>query len=168
MEELESRMSIGTQDRAVQVVRDTRADEAEIRALIDKWSHALEARDLDGLMLNYAPEVLLFDVKPPHEIRGARGYRGMWQATLPFFPKRFECERRELAVTVGGDVAFAHCLNRINPLGEGSRVGETWLRVTVCYRRIAGRWNVVHEHVSLPFDPMTGKAVYITELGPER
>jgi ketosteroid isomerase-like protein len=25
------------------------------------------------------------------------------------------------------------------------------VRVTVCFRKIAGKWKVVHEHVSVPF-----------------
>jgi len=39
--------------------------------------------------------------------------------------------------------------------------GSTWMRVIACYRRIDGEWRVAHEHVSIPFGPMTGKAVYI-------
>ena len=39
------------------------------------------------------------------------------------------------------------------------------MRVTVCYRRMGGEWRVVHEHVSLPFDPMTGQVSYITDPG---
>lgn len=37
------------------------------------------------------------------------------------------------------------------------------MRVTACYRRIEGRWLAVHEHVSIPFDPMTGRAVMIPD-----
>ena len=66
-------------------------------------------------------------------------------------------------MTVGGDAAFAHCLHRIVPIGEASRAGETWMRVTLCYRRIGGAWQVVHEHVSVPYDPRTGLVVNITD-----
>ncbi|NUA27677.1 hypothetical protein FCJ59_12890 [Cupriavidus basilensis] len=32
---------------------------------------------------------------------------------------------------------------------------EAWVRATVCFRKIAGRWLVVHEHASMPvsFNP---------------
>jgi ketosteroid isomerase-like protein len=33
-----------------------------------------------------------------------------------------------------------------------------WLRSTVCYRKIDGRWLVTHQHSSVPFDGETGKA----------
>lgn len=26
-----------------------------------------------------------------------------------------------------------------------------WVRATTCWRKVDGRWRVVHEHVSVPF-----------------
>jgi uncharacterized protein (TIGR02246 family) len=135
-------------------------DEAEIRALIDRWSQALEAKDLDGLTAGYAPDILLFDVKPPYQVSGLEAYRAVWEECLPYFPAEFQSERHELKIEVSGDLAFARCLHRIKPVGEDHPAGHTWLRVTVCYRRFDGRWRVVHEHVSIPFDPESGKAVF--------
>ena len=33
-----------------------------------------------------------------------------------------------------------------------------WIRATLCYRKIDGKWMVTHEHVSVPFDPESGQA----------
>jgi len=137
------------------------ADVAEIRKLMEGWSKALESRDLDSLTTAYDPDVVLFDMKPPFQIHGADAYRRMWQACLPYFPKRFAFERRELEISVGGDAAFAHFLTCVRPIGEAPAGDTMWLRATLCYRRAAGRWWVAHEHVSVPIDPMTGKAVMI-------
>lgn len=137
--------------------------ESEIRALLDHWAKTLASRQLDGLTTAYDPDVLLFDVKPPFQIRGAEAYRKMWEDCLPYFPKRFVFERRQLALHVGGDAAFAHFLTCVRAIGEVPPGGETmWLRATICFRRAADRWWVSHEHVSTPFDPMTGKAVFVT------
>src|SRR5690606_12990946 len=38
------------------------SDEAEIRRLIAEWSRALEARDIDGLLAHYDPDIALFDL----------------------------------------------------------------------------------------------------------
>ena len=43
-------------------------DEAQIRQLVDNWAKALRAKDVDGLMANYAPDMLLFDLAPPAAI----------------------------------------------------------------------------------------------------
>ena len=144
------------------ISRSAERDEEEIRALAAAWSKALEAKDVEGLTAAYAPDVLLFDVKPPFRTRGVEAIRQLWEACLPYFPAQFEAERRNFEVTVGDGVAFAHCLHHIRPIGEDSPAGETWIRVTICYRKIDGNWWVAHEHVSLPFDPVTGQVCYIT------
>jgi ketosteroid isomerase-like protein len=45
--------------------RSKAAAEAEIRALIDAQAEAIRAKDIDGSVSNYAPDVLLFDVVNP-------------------------------------------------------------------------------------------------------
>ena len=53
-------------------------DESEIRLLIDGWIKALRAKDINGLMSYYAPDILLFDLAPPLQYRGADAYRKNW------------------------------------------------------------------------------------------
>lgn len=150
-------------DRATENATAAQRDEAEIRALMSAWSAALETKDLDGLTAGYAPDVVLFDAKPPFRTAGPAAIRELWDACLPYFPERFTSEQRDLSVTVSGDVAFAHGLHAIRPVGDEPPLGNTWLRITVGYRRIHGRWRVVHEHVSVPWDPMTDQMVPITD-----
>ena len=50
-------------------------DEAQIRQLVDNWAKALRAKDVDGLMANYSPDMLLFDLAPPLQYKGAEAYR---------------------------------------------------------------------------------------------
>jgi uncharacterized protein (TIGR02246 family) len=138
-------------------------EEGEIRSLIDQWARALEAKDIDRLVANYAPDALLFDAIPPFQTKGVEGYRRLWEACLPHFPDAFKSEHRQVKIAVSGDVAFCHCLHHIVPLDGPHPAGQTWLRVTVCYRKIEGKWLVVHEHVSTPFNPMTGQAAFIDD-----
>lgn len=137
-------------------------DEAEIRGLTAAWARALEAKDPEALVEGCAPDVLVYDLKPPFRLRGVDAYRQLWRACLPHFPDPIRSEHRDLEVSVDGDLAFAHGLHRIVPIGEHSCAGETWVRVTTCYRRIGGHWRVVHEHVSVPHDPTTGRVAPIT------
>lgn len=138
-------------------------DEEAIRELADQWSKALEAKDLEGLTADYAPDALLFDVKPPYKTKGVDAIRRLWEVCLPYFPAKYKSVHRDFEVTVSGDLAFAHGLHQIKPTSEDHPAGGMWLRVTVCYQRRGGKWQVVHEHVSLPFDPATGQVSYITE-----
>lgn len=140
-------------------------DEREIRTQAEAWSRALEKRDLDKLMANYKPDVQVFDVTPPYKTEGRAAYRKLWESCLPAFPARFKSEHRDFTVTAGDTVAFAHGLHRIVPVGEkGDGGADTpWFRVTVCYEKNEGRWQVAHEHVSAPFDPATDKVAPIRD-----
>ncbi len=139
-------------------------DEATIRQLVESWRAALCARDLDRLMEHYAEDVLFFDAVPPYQHRGAAAYRAAWEACFPYLPQKLGAELADVGITVSGDLAVMHCLNRL--LNDETKKAATcgWVRVTVCYQRQAEGWKVVHEHVSVPFDPMTLKAAFIQEF----
>lgn len=134
-------------------------DEAEIlRAIADQQS-AVCAKHVDRIMGHYAAEFAVFNVKPPLQIRGTEEWRRVWETSLTHFPASFGMETRDMVITVIGELAVAHYLSRFTGLpGE-----PFWIRVTAVYRRIAGRWLIVHEHSSLPFDPETSKAVFTPE-----
>lgn len=135
-------------------------DEAQIRQLVDDWVKAVRAKDIDGLMSHYAPDSLLFDILPPLEHKGASAYRKLWEGCFPYFQDSIGFEIRDLSVTVGSDVAFSHSLNRMSGTTTNGEKIDNWMRATVCYRKIDGKWMVVHEHVSVPVDVETNKALF--------
>ena len=50
-----------------------------------------------------------------------------------------------------------------DPLSFTDKDGKTVnmiLRITHGYRKIDGKWLIVHEHVSVPVDAASGKAVF--------
>ena len=158
-------MSVATQVKPVTPgVPDAAAsDEAEIRRLIADWSRALEAKDLDGLVAKYVDDAVLYDVKPPYLTRGPAAIRQVWQDCLPYFPAKFKSEHRDLKISVGGDVAFVFGLHHMKPIDPPDHpAGQSWIRVTACYRKVGGAWKVAHEHVSMPFDCTTGQIAPIT------
>jgi ketosteroid isomerase-like protein len=66
---------------------------------------------------------------------------------------------------VGDDVAFTHSFNRTSAtLPTGQKIG-VWVRYTACFRKIGGKWLLMHDQVSVPFDVQTGRAVL--DLKPE-
>jgi uncharacterized protein (TIGR02246 family) len=138
-----------------------RDDEQAIRALIAKWTRAVEAKDADAIVADYAEEAVLFDAIPPAKTVGRRAIRDVWAKCFPYFPETFRSEHKDLAVVVGGDVAFAHGFHHFLPRSADHPAGSTWMRVTIGFAKRNGRWRVAHEHVSAPFDPVSGKAELI-------
>jgi len=133
-------------------------DEAEVRRLIADQQRAVCAKDIDRIMSYYASDVVVFNVKPPFQTRGARDWRREWEMALAHFPALFGIETRDLVITVSGDLALAHSIWRFTGMP-----GQTWIRDTAVYRRGQGQWRIVHEHYSVPFDPETSRAVFAVE-----
>lgn len=135
-------------------------DEAQIRKLADEWANALRARDINRMMANYSPDILVFGVTPPIQYDGEKEYRQKWEEMFNAVEGPIKYEARDVKITTAEDLAFMHCLARIGAKMKGSDKEDegSWMRVTVCYRKIDNKWIVTHEHVSVPFDPKSGKA----------
>jgi uncharacterized protein (TIGR02246 family) len=127
------------------------AGEAQIRRLVDGWAKALRAKDVDGVMSYYAPDILLFDIAPPLQNKGADAYRKNWEEWFATWEGPIGYEIRDLSTTVGDDVAFSYSLNRIYGTRTDGEKTDVWVRITACRRKINGKWLITHEHVSVPF-----------------
>ena len=68
-------------------------------------------------------------------------------------------EMRDLTITVGDDVAFAHSLNRVTGTLKNGNGADYWVRWTACFRKIDGTWLIAHDHVSVPLDVASGRAL---------
>lgn len=137
---------------------------AEIRALLDRQDRAIRSSDADAVMALYAEGVVSFDVVPPLRSHGAGPVRQRLEAWLDAYDGEIGIERRELVVEVSGDVAFCHGLQRITGTLSGGTAVDMWVRVTTGFRSAGGAWRIVHQHLSEPFDPQSGRA--LTELEP--
>ncbi len=60
------------------------SDEAQIRALEDRFAAAFNAKDVDAIMKVYVPDetLFVFDVVPPRQYVGAAAYRKDWEEFL--------------------------------------------------------------------------------------
>jgi ketosteroid isomerase-like protein len=135
-------------------------DEAEIRRQIDKLAQAIRSADLEGLKPLYVPEVVSFDAGPRLQDVGIEAKLKNWIAAFTLFQRPLGLEVRDVTISAGGDVAFAHSFNRLSgTLQDGTRGDGFWLRATYCFRKIGGSWLIAHDHVSAPLDPENGRAV---------
>lgn len=124
-------------------------DEQQIRELIDRWVTAVRAYDLPAVLDRHAPDIVMFDVPPPH--RGARGldaYRDTWPVFFDALSSGTVFELESLEVTAGVDVAFATALLRCGTPEDFDRDPEYRLRLTIGLRKEDDEWLVAHEHHS--------------------
>jgi uncharacterized protein (TIGR02246 family) len=133
-------------------------EETRIRQVIDRWAEAVRARDSAGLVSNFAPDALLFDLINPLQYVGADALKNRAEQWLSSFEGPIGYQTRDLRITAGDDVAFCHSLNRVNGTTRDGKKIDMWWRATVCFRKIDGDWMVTHEHSSEPFDMKSGRA----------
>lgn len=130
----------------------------QIRRLIMGWADAVQSKDLDRIVADYADDILLYDAIPPYKTVGKTAIRQAWADCMPHFPEAFRVELRDLAVHASGDVGIANFLCHFQPLSGDHPCGMTWMRITEGYLRTSGGWKVIHSHVSVPFNPCNNQA----------
>ena len=135
------------------------SDEAQIRQMIDGFVEAFRAKDINGVVAIYAPEIVSFDLAPPLQYVGAAAYRKVFQEAMDSFQGQFDFEVRDLNITTGSDVAYSYSFNRMGGTMKNGRKLDLWLRWTACFQKINGKWLIMHEQVSVPVDLESGNAV---------
>lgn len=133
------------------VTRTKTVDEAQIRERIELWARAVRAKDIDGVMSHCSPGILLFDLAPPLQHRGADAYRRGLEEWFTTFQGPVGLEIRDLGVVAGESVAFCHSLNRISGTRTNREETDVWVRATSCWRKVGSDWLLAHDHVSVPF-----------------
>jgi uncharacterized protein (TIGR02246 family) len=139
-------------------------DEVDIRQRIEAGVAAVRAKDLEGVMALYAPDVVSFDIGSPLRSAGAEAKRRAWVEVFAMYQRPLGYEVRDLTITVGDDVAFGHSVNRISGVLKNGDKTDFWVRWTACFRKIERNWLIVHDQVSVPVDPQTRTA--LLNLGP--
>lgn len=140
-------------------------EEAAIRALADRFVKAFNAGDIDAIMKNYIWDetLVVFDIVPRKQYLGADAYREAWVEMFSRFEGSPQIEIAKHGITVDGSVAFGHCFMHVTGTDKQDHPVDRWVRVTNGYRKIAGHWLIVLEHISVPVDFTTGKLVPIVK-----
>jgi ketosteroid isomerase-like protein len=142
------------------------SDELQVRSLVERWAGHLRAKDVEGVLSHYAPEIVSFDLAPPLQYAGMDSLRENLSAWFPTFRGPVGYEIRDLIVTAAQTLAFCRSLNRISGARTDGTTTEVWIRMTLCCRKIDGAWKIVHEHASVPFY-MDGSYKAATDLSPD-
>jgi ketosteroid isomerase-like protein len=133
-------------------VSENAKEEVAIRNLVENWASAVRQKDLDVILRNHSPNMLMFDVPPPLASRGLEAYKKTWGLFFSWAHDPVVFDIREMNVTAGDDVAFVTALMRCAGRGPNEPDIELDFRLTIGLRKIDDQWVVVHEHHSVPAD----------------
>ncbi len=141
---------------------DAQAKEEVLKVLNDTFA-AISAKDVKRLIAHYASDVIVYDVKPPFQTKGAIAWRHTWEACLPYFPDKFRFEVSEMNIQVSPGMAVANFFMKIVTDDPAHDAAQTWIRCTSCMKRQQSKWKIFHEHGSLPFNPHTLQVIQTLE-----
>lgn len=125
-------------------------EELEIHLRIDSLVEAIRHKNLGQLMLHYSPDIVIFDLHPPLDVRGIAACRRKFERWFASMAGRINYEMLDLQVSAGDQYAFSHCLSHITGARTGGGRADYWVRITAGWRKIDGEWLATHEHISMP------------------
>jgi ketosteroid isomerase-like protein len=133
------------------------ADEAQIKQQVARINEGIRAKDLESLRPMYTTDIVSFDVEPPLQHIGVEAKLKNWANVFAAF-EYVDYGARGLSVAVSDDVAFGHYFGRLHgTLMIGTATKGIWVRVTACFRKLDGAWQIVHDQASVPFDVLSAE-----------
>jgi uncharacterized protein (TIGR02246 family) len=125
-------------------------DEMGIQALIERWAKAVRDENRTGIRADHDSDMLMFDVPPPFLSRGLDAYMATWEKFFSCSKKPVAFDFHDVKITSGNDVAFATAIGQCEDVDSNGKREKLEFRLTMCFRKVDGRWRVVHEHHSVP------------------
>ena len=110
-------------------------------------------------MALYADDVVAYDIVPPLQYIGKAAYRADYQQFFSQYEGDLHVEVRDLHVGATGDLGYAAGLELISGTLRNGQKASVWLRFTSLFRKSDGHWLDFHDHVSVPADIASGKAM---------
>jgi uncharacterized protein (TIGR02246 family) len=141
------------------------ASQQEIKNLLDAKIKAVYDRDMEGLLSNYPPDVVTFDLMSPLQNNTRDAIKNRLESWFAGYESPISQEIGNLKIAVSGDIAYSHCLTRTYGTNAKGEAMDMWYRTTDGYRNIDGKWFITHEHNSEPINMETGMAMF--DLKPE-
>jgi ketosteroid isomerase-like protein len=135
-------------------------DKADLAALEKRVAAGIEAKDADAVMANYVSgdSLLVFDIIPPRQYAGSDAYKKDWAGVFSGCADSPKMEISDLEITADSKLAFSHSIQHFACTDAKGNKMDMTMRATDAYRKIKGKWLIVHEHYSAPIDLATGKA----------
>jgi uncharacterized protein (TIGR02246 family) len=137
----------------------------EVRRLHERWYDGTAAKDLAGMMASVADDVVSYEHEAPLRYLGVAAVRELCERNLHASGAgTVGFDVPDLRIMVRGDLGVAWGLNRVRIEPVDGPPLESWSRGTRVFERRDGEWLMIHQHLSVPYDPVTGDAE--TDLRP--
>ena len=136
-------------------------DDQPIRQALAAYQSAVLAKDADAFVAIYADDARIFELWGTweHDIASWREMAKGWFAFLGDGTSKVEAH--DVRVTMSGDMALLTAFltyRAVDASGQALRSLDN--RLSWVLRERGGRWQVVHEHTSVPIAHADGKGMF--------
>jgi len=124
--------------------------ENQVKAIIDEWALAARNEDMNGVLKNHDPNIVMFDLPYPLQSKGIEEYKKTWDLFFSWSKQLRVFDIVEMEIKANDHLAFfygiMHCAGKTK---DGNKEEYTF-RLTMCFVNKNGKWLICHEHHSLP------------------
>ena len=113
----------------------------------------------------YAPgnNLIAFDAFIPQQYKSAADYKKAYDDFFVAFPGPAKSVISDMNIKVSGNLAYASCIDKWTITGTDNKPIDMIFRATNVFENTSGNWLIIHEHLSFPVDPVSGKADYLSK-----
>jgi len=122
---------------------------AAIREKTSEWNRALREKDAEAAGRFFTDDLVTFDLAPPLKQTGYD--RRAMQAWFDTWDGKIGYDVTDQVIEVGDRLAVARSLDHMTGTKKDGEHVDVWTRSTVCFRKEADGWKVMHVHSSVPF-----------------
>jgi ketosteroid isomerase-like protein len=116
------------------------------------------AQTLDGVVGTWDKDVVWYDISPG-EVDGLAAVRADFGQQIAQV-KNIRTKILRIEVVADTRIGYAYSIQHLVADGVNGTPGiDFTFRETDCFQKKAGRWTLMHQHISLPVDLKSGKAV---------
>ena len=140
------------------------SDSQAIRGILDQACVDMVNGRIDGTTWYFQPDIIVYDLVPPLISNAETVKKGnrKWHAMIdgPFSCKYEDIEVRML----GAKHAFSGSIIYIHAKLKAGGTLAIRMRSTDIWEKTKDGWRAIHEHTSVPMDPVTGKGLFTLPL----
>jgi len=133
----------------------------EVLSQIELWDAAIIGKKIEHLVDQCARDISMFDLSS--QILGVDAYKEEWMKFSPYFNDYTQIVRRDMKIHATDELAVIHCHSKVENTLLKDQVRMPWCRTTLCMQKKNGQWLVVHQHISMPIDMMTGQVIILKD-----
>jgi ketosteroid isomerase-like protein len=132
------------------------AEKAQILSI----EQAMSAAQTAPAVLKYFDPNVVFDDMTPGQVRGLKAVGADLTAQFAAV-KDVKVQILNMSIDADTKLAFAYSTQTLSMVNAQSGQPESiTFRQADAYHRVDGKWLLIYQNISVPFDPKTGKAVF--------